>query len=163
MKVCIFGGSFNPVHNEHVKMAVSVIKELGLDKLIIMPTFVAPHKQGSVVVSGFHRKNMLELAFSSFDRVSVESFDGLLVDFLKSKKTANNIRGIRNDEDLKYEEGMCAKNKELYPEIKNHYIYADDNMKSVSSTRVKQLKNDGFEEWKDLLPEEVLKFLLSRL
>ena len=69
MKVCIFGGSFNPVHNEHVKMAVSVIKELGLDKLIIMPTFVAPHKQGSVVVSGFHRKNMLELAFSGIKGV----------------------------------------------------------------------------------------------
>ena len=63
MKVAILGGSFNPVHNEHIKVALGAVEELGLDKLIVMPTFISPHKQGVEVVSVEHRINMLKLAF----------------------------------------------------------------------------------------------------
>jgi 16S rRNA (guanine(966)-N(2))-methyltransferase RsmD/pantetheine-phosphate adenylyltransferase len=156
-KLAVFAGSFDPVTKGHIHIVEKALKDY--DKIIVA---LGVNENKKYLFDKFTKLKMLELAFASFDRVSVESFDGLLVDFLKSKNTANNIRGIRNDEDLKYEEGMYAKNKELYPEIKNHYIYADDNMKSVSSTSVKQLKNDGLDEWKDLLPEEVLEFLLSR-
>lgn len=47
MKTGIFGGTFDPVHNEHVKMAESVLRELQLDRLIIMPTYRPPHKTHS--------------------------------------------------------------------------------------------------------------------
>ena len=59
MKIAIFGGSFNPVHNEHIKIAKSAVKELNLDKLFIIPTFIAPHKKDEVVVDAFDRFNML--------------------------------------------------------------------------------------------------------
>ena len=48
-RIGIFGGSFNPVHNEHIKVALEAVKELQLNKLFIMPTYVAPHKQGEDV------------------------------------------------------------------------------------------------------------------
>lgn len=75
MKVCIFGGSFNPVHSEHVKIALSAVKELSLDKLIIVPTFVAPHKQGVEVLSGNQRKKMLELAFEGSTNIEVSDYE----------------------------------------------------------------------------------------
>ena len=49
MKIAIFGGAFNPVHREHVHLARTAIEELGLDKLIIMPTAISPHKSPATI------------------------------------------------------------------------------------------------------------------
>ena len=46
MKTAIYGGAFNPVHNEHINIVLSAKKELGLDRIIIVPTCVSPHKKG---------------------------------------------------------------------------------------------------------------------
>ena len=74
-KIGIFGGSFNPVHNEHIKVANDAIKELQLDKLFIIPTFVAPHKQGVEVLSGKDRLNLLNLAFSNNPKIVVSDYE----------------------------------------------------------------------------------------
>lgn len=75
MKVAIFGGSFNPVHNEHIKVAKAVVKELSLDKLIIMPTFISPHKQGLEIISATHRLNMLSIAFSGEKNIEISDYE----------------------------------------------------------------------------------------
>ena len=75
MKIAIFGGSFNPVHNEHIKVAKGAIKELNLDKLIVMPTFISPHKKNTEIISAEHRLNMLKLAFSNEKAVEVSSYE----------------------------------------------------------------------------------------
>ena len=75
MKIAIFGGSFNPVHNEHVKVALGALEELKLDKLIIMPTFISPHKQNAEVISANHRLNMLKIAFRRFDKVEISDYE----------------------------------------------------------------------------------------
>ena len=75
MKVAIFGGSFNPVHNEHIKVALGAINELELDKLIIMPTFISPHKQNGEVMSAEHRLNMLKLAFMGNSKVEISDYE----------------------------------------------------------------------------------------
>ena len=75
MKVAIFGGSFNPVHNEHIKVAKAVVKELSLDKLIIMPTFISPHKQGVKFISPNHRLNMLNLAFQGEPLIEISDYE----------------------------------------------------------------------------------------
>ncbi len=73
-KIGIFGGTFNPVHLEHVALAKSAIKELGLDKLIIMPTFISPHKQ-KAVLSSKHRLNMLDLVFRDIDKIEISDYE----------------------------------------------------------------------------------------
>ncbi len=70
MKVGIFGGSFNPVHNEHIEIAKKAVSELGLDRLYIVPTYVAPHKIGAEVLSGEDRLNMLSLAFKGESKIT---------------------------------------------------------------------------------------------
>ncbi len=65
----LFGGSFNPIHQEHVKIALHGVKELKLDKLFIIPTYIAPHKQGEEVISGEHRLNMIKLAFEGNNNI----------------------------------------------------------------------------------------------
>ena len=75
MKIAIFGGSFNPVHSEHVKVAVGAVKELRLDKLIVMPTFISPHKQGAEAISPNCRLDMLKLAFLAEDKIDVCDYE----------------------------------------------------------------------------------------
>ena len=74
MKTAILGGSFNPVHIEHVELAIRAIKELNLDKLIVMPTYFAPHKS-DLPAPADDRLNMLKIAFSSVDKVEVSDFE----------------------------------------------------------------------------------------
>ena len=73
-KIGILGGTFNPVHKEHVSVAKSAIKELGLDKLFVMPTFLSPHKN-SIPASPIDRLNMLKIAFKDDEKVEVCDFE----------------------------------------------------------------------------------------
>lgn len=61
MKIGIFGGTFNPVHKGHIQIAQFAIKELGLDKLIFVPTYKSPFKSKEKIIDAEHRVKMLEL------------------------------------------------------------------------------------------------------
>ena len=73
-RIGIFGGTFNPVHIEHVALAKSAIIELGLDKLIVMPTFLSPHKENSPAPAE-DRINMLKIAFADVEKVEVSDYE----------------------------------------------------------------------------------------
>ncbi len=75
MKIAIFGGAFNPVHREHVNLARAAVKELSLDKIIIMPTAISPHKHGAQNVDFFRRFEMCRLAFSSLPQAEVSNYE----------------------------------------------------------------------------------------
>lgn len=73
-KVAIFGGTFNPVHLEHVNIVENAIQDLGLDKVIVVPTNIPPHKSIDLVPNQ-DRLNMLKIAFSSLEKVEVSDFE----------------------------------------------------------------------------------------
>lgn len=100
MKIAIFGGSFNPVHNEHILMAEGIVKELNLDKLLIMPTAIAPHKQSNSVVSGEHRLNMLNLAFEGCKNIEVSSYELDKGGISYSYQTVEHIKQVYNPTEL---------------------------------------------------------------
>ncbi len=75
MKVAIFGGSFNPVHNEHINIVKAAINELSLDKVIIMPSNITPAKNGRMFASARDRLNMCKLAFKSVPETEVSDFE----------------------------------------------------------------------------------------
>ncbi len=73
-KIGILGGTFNPVHIEHVNLAKSAIEELELDALFIMPTFISPHKSDNPAPCQ-DRINMLKLAFNGVDKVIISDYE----------------------------------------------------------------------------------------
>lgn len=73
-RIGIFGGTFDPVHNEHINLAKSAVKELNLDTLFVMPTFQPPHKTDKPL-DGAHRINMLNLAFSDDKNIEVSDYE----------------------------------------------------------------------------------------
>ena len=63
MRTGIFGGSFDPVHAEHVRLAESAVKSLRLDRLLVMPAHTPPHKRDKVLSSDADRLAMCRIAF----------------------------------------------------------------------------------------------------
>lgn len=62
----IMGGTFNPIHLGHVKLAQAAFEQYNLDKVIFIPSSEPPHKKNEAIVSGLHRLNMVKLAIQDF-------------------------------------------------------------------------------------------------
>ena len=74
-KIAIFGGSFDPVHTEHVRLVEAAIKGLGLDKLLVVPAFAPPHKRGKTLAPDRDRLDMCRLAFSHLEKVEISDYE----------------------------------------------------------------------------------------
>lgn len=75
MKTGIFGGSFNPVHKGHIHLAESVMQELGLDRIFLVPSRISPHRSSDEYVSGGDRLEMLRLACSGRSGLEVCDYE----------------------------------------------------------------------------------------
>ncbi len=75
MRIAIFGGSFDPVHTEHVRLAARAIDELALDKLFVVPAYAPPHKPGKILSPDADRLEMCRLAFADLPKVEVSDFE----------------------------------------------------------------------------------------
>ena len=71
MKIGIFGGSFNPVHNGHVGIAKRAIEAFGLDRLIVVPAAVSPFKTDTAP-SRFDRLALVKAAFADVSKTVVD-------------------------------------------------------------------------------------------
>ena len=72
-RAAIYGGTFDPVHNGHLKVARGVQKLFGLDEVILIPACVPPHKRGAGITSAFHRFAMLALATEHDEKVTIST------------------------------------------------------------------------------------------
>lgn len=73
MKIAVLGGTFNPLHIGHCLLAESVVKELGYDKVIFVPSFIPPHKAENKSCSAEDRLNMVKAFCNSSDCFEAES------------------------------------------------------------------------------------------
>lgn len=74
-RTALFGGSFDPVHNGHVNLVRETAEKNSLDRVIVMPTFVSPFKQGKRVADGEHRLEMCRIAFEKLPYVNVSNYE----------------------------------------------------------------------------------------
>jgi nicotinate-nucleotide adenylyltransferase len=61
-RIGILGGTFNPVHNGHLRAAAAVRKRFSLDRVLFIPSFIPPHKVSAGIASAQERLRMVELA-----------------------------------------------------------------------------------------------------
>lgn len=74
-RAAIYGGTFDPVHNGHLKVARRVQKLFELDELFFVPACVPPHKRGAGISSAFHRYAMLALATQNDEALRVSTIE----------------------------------------------------------------------------------------
>lgn len=75
MKLAIFGGSFNPIHNAHIKLAERFILENSLDAVYFVPTYTTPLKDNTEIIDSNHRLQMCKLALSGYDNLFVSDVE----------------------------------------------------------------------------------------
>lgn len=75
MRIGIYGGSFNPVHNGHIHLALTAVSELELDRLFFVPSKISPHRSSDEYVSEEDRLEMLRRACRVSDRLEVCDYE----------------------------------------------------------------------------------------
>lgn len=75
MRIGIYGGSFNPVHNGHIHLALTAVSELGLDRLYLVPSKISPHRSSAEYVPEEDRLEMLRRACRVSDRLEVCDYE----------------------------------------------------------------------------------------
>ena len=75
MKVGFIGGSFNPIHNGHINLALAGKNEFDLDKVIFIPNSINPIKENKSKVSTEDRVKMVELAIQDYDDFEIDTYE----------------------------------------------------------------------------------------
>ena len=74
MSICIFPGTFNPIHDGHLKMAEYALKKFNYEKIIFIPSYIPPHKQIDADLAK-HRYKMVELAIRDTARFEISDIE----------------------------------------------------------------------------------------
>jgi nicotinate-nucleotide adenylyltransferase len=75
MKTALFGGSFDPIHQGHIGPVLEALEQLGLDRVVYLPTGRPPHKPDRRMAPALARYAMTELALLEFDRLQVSGLE----------------------------------------------------------------------------------------
>jgi nicotinate-nucleotide adenylyltransferase len=74
-RIGILGGTFDPIHNGHIYLAKKTLKKIDLDKIILIPTYLTPHKTDVKITPAIHRYNMTRLAVSGIKGLEVSDME----------------------------------------------------------------------------------------
>ncbi|HVR28726.1 MAG TPA: nicotinate-nucleotide adenylyltransferase [Thermoanaerobaculia bacterium] len=75
MKIGLFGGSFDPIHWGHIRPVLEALEELGLERVVYLPTGLPPHKPDRRLAPALARYAMTELAVLAFERLWVSGLE----------------------------------------------------------------------------------------
>lgn len=100
MRIALYGGAFNPVHNEHVNIVKAAKEELGLDKIIIIPTAISPHKRTTMTARGRERLEACKLAFGNISGAEVSDCELKRGGVSYSYVTCRHFRKLYKDDEL---------------------------------------------------------------
>ena len=137
-KTAIYPGFFDPVTNGHL----SIVKR-GLeifDKLIIS---ILNNPQKVPLFSIEERISMIKQALQNEPNIEVDTFDGLLVDYVVEKKSNIILRGIRALSDFEYEFQMALMNRKLNRDVQSVFLMTDYKWFYISSTIIKEASSFG--------------------
>lgn len=157
MSLAVYPGSFDPITNGHLDIVRRALK--AFDRIIVAVA-VNPGKEGLFTVA--ERVDMLEGLFADDDRVEVDTFSGLLVNYLRDRNSTAVVRGLRAVSDFEYEFQMANMNRKLYGKAETFFLMTGNDYFYVSSSLVKEVATlGGCVE--DLVPEAVRAALKERL
>lgn len=134
MKTAIYPGSFDPITLGHIDILERASKIF--DKVIICvmvnitkkPTFTTEQKL-----------DMIQLSVKNIKNVEIDSYDGLLVDYVTEHKIDTIIKGLRSSYDLEMEHQMASLNSKLCPSLDTLFLLCKNEHRFLSSTVVRQL------------------------
>ena len=155
-RIAIYPGSFDPLTLGHVNIATRGTEIF--DKVIIA---VSDQLAKDPLFTIQERLEILKDSFTTTPKIEIDAFDGLLVDYVKSKKASIILRGIRTLSDFEYEFQMALANKKLEERVETIFMMTEEKYSYLSSTLIKEIFALGG-NIKEMVPKTVLQYLQNR-
>jgi len=133
-KIAVYPGSFDPITFGHLDILHRGLELF--DKVIVAIAFNI-EKKGLFTVE--ERKDLIRESISSNDNVIIDSFDGLLVEYVKRVDAPFVIRGLRAMSDFEYEFQMASMNRSLNPNMDTLFMMTSKDYFFVSSRTIKEV------------------------
>ena len=137
-KISVYPGSFDPLTKGHLDI---IQRACRLFEHVIVAVSNNPGKKATFSVA--ERIAMVEASIRDLPNADVDTFSGLLVDYLKTKKSRLIIRGLRAVSDMEYEFQMADMNRRLYREVETVFLMPDEQYTYLSSSVVKEVCQRG--------------------
>lgn len=157
MNIAVYPGSFDPVTNGHLDVIKRAAKVF--DKLIVA-VLVNPSK--TPMFSLEERVEMLKDATAEIENVEIDSFSGLLIEYLEKVNSKIIVKGLRMVSDFEYEFQMALINKKLNPEVETIFFMTSNKYGYLSSSIVKEVARFGG-CLSDLVPDSVIEKISQKL
>lgn len=135
--LALYPGSFDPITYGHLDI-LERATEL-FDEVIIT---IAVNTKKETVFSGDEREALIEECLKDkpwADRVEIQQFTGLLVDFAKERNAQTLIRGVRQVSDFEYEFRMALTNRRLAPEVDTVFLMPNEQLTFISASLVREI------------------------
>lgn len=158
--LALYPGSFDPITFGHLDI-LQRATEL-FDKVIIT---IAINERKKAVFTGDEREALLKKCIEGkkwSSRVEVEQFEGLLVDFAKTKNAQTLVRGVRQISDFEYEFRMALTNRRLAPEVDTVFLMPNEHLTFISASLVKEVAVWGG-DLSSFVPEHVAEALKKKM
>ncbi len=152
----VYPGTFDPITNGHLDILARGGK---MFDRIIVAILRNPDKDPLFPLE--ERVEILKSVVSRWSNISVESFDGLLVDFARARGAQVIVRGLRALSDFEYEFQMTLMNQRLEPGIQTVFMMPSETYSYVSSRLVKEVARLGGDVT-GLVPDDVASRLKRR-
>lgn len=138
-RIAVFPGSFDPITRGHENV---VRRSADLFDEIIVAIGHNTTKQAMFPIE--KRMAWVRSTFADMNKIRIEVYDGLTVDFCKKLGATYLLRGLRNGGDFEYERTIAHMNKALWNELETVLVFTDPEYASVHSTVIREiLKNKG--------------------
>ena len=132
-RICVFAGSFDPVTVGHVDL---IERAARLCDRLIVTVMYNPAKKGCFTVE--ERMAFLERAVAGLPNVTIDAWDGLMVDYVRQKGAQYVVRGIRGVGDLESETQLAQVNSRLLPGLETVFLLTRPEHACVSSSIVRE-------------------------
>ncbi|MCW7754788.1 pantetheine-phosphate adenylyltransferase [Desulfobotulus sp. H1] len=137
--IAIYPGSFDPLTNGHIDI---IERALGIFDKVIVAILHNPNKTGFFTVE--ERKDLIRESLAEHaDRIEVDSFDGLLVDYAEKKGAKAIVRGMRAMGDFESEFQMAMMNRRLNRDVQTVFLITGLRWIFTSSSVIKEAASFG--------------------
>ncbi len=137
-RLAVYAGSFDPVTMGHLDL-IERASALFSDVVVA----IGIHPTRSPLFNGDERIRMLTSVVPHLSNVSIDSFDGLLIDYCRQKKARVIVRGLRAATDFEYELQIAHANADLCPEIDTIFLPTRTKHGFVSASLVREIASHG--------------------
>jgi nicotinate-nucleotide adenylyltransferase len=117
MKTGVLGGTFNPIHNSHLYLAGQWKNQLGLDRILLIPTYTPPHKPDSALIAVEHRLAMCALAAEGIAHLEVCDYEAKRAEKSYSYRTLEHLREENPEDELFFLMGA-----DMFLTVQNWYM-----------------------------------------